>query len=651
MPHLLTFSKTELRSGSVSVPVPDLGRFLALGKWNPWWVCPVYGTHTEELDRESLLFLWETNHPETAYRLYLPVFDGDLSAMLKGGDNGLALKVRGSLEAHPGDTADLVLFHEGNDPYRVIGEALTFLSQTRKTFRLRAEKRVPDYADLVGWCTWDAFYQEVSEAKVLEGLKSFAEGGFVPPLLILDDGWQESRNSMLVSFRADPQKFPAGLAPLIEGAKAMGVKTFGVWHTLQGYWNGIDPEGELARTYSLHHSQGNTNSYGGPFAPRDRSLVVPEESARFFQDYYDVLRRQGVDMTKVDNQSSLHLFTDGTERGLISTMKAYQYAVDGAAHTHLNGNTLHCMCNTVETAYHTLSTPMWRNSEDYFPDKPGFYARHVHMNALASLWSRNFGVGDWDMFQSHDRHAEFQAHARAVSGSPIYLSDKADAPHDFGLIAKLSTCDGRALRLPQPSSVSADCLFVDCLSAPTLLKVTNTIHDYGILGVFHCGLPQRGEADTKAEVLVPELTEALFPALIPGFQVQGDLAAWNSQTGEVTLLASDNETVSISLKAETSAVVTFAPFHHGTAIVGLTDKFCPPAALVSFTWQDPTHAELFLKDGGVLTVFSRTGLLRVDFEGGTLPFIETETQGLYRITVPERGACVRVLLKTAKETE
>ncbi len=645
MPHFLTYNKSQIIEGRISpVPVPDLARFLALGKWNPWWVCPVFGTETAQLDRESLLFLWETTDPQMPYRLYLPVFDGDLHAMLEGGKNGLTLLVRGDLDAHPTETADLLIFHEGTNPYTVIEEAIAFLQETQQTFRLREEKRVPDYADLVGWCTWNAFYQDVTEEKVLAGLDSFRDGGFVPPLLILDDGWQDSRDSMLLSFGANPTKFPDGIAPLIRKAKAdYGVRTFGVWHTLQGYWNGIDPDGELAKAYTLYASSGNADTFGGPFVPRVRSLVVPEQSARFFQEYYDILRKQGVDMTKVDNQSSLNLFTDGTDLGLISTMKAYQYAIQGAAHTHLDGNMLHCMCNTVETAYHTLSTPMWRNSEDYFPDKPGFYARHVHMNALSSVWSRTFAVGDWDMFQSHDKHAEFQAHARAVSGSPVYLSDKADALHDFELIARLSTSDGRALRLPHPSSVALDCLFVDCLKEPILLKVTNTIHDYGVIGVFHCVLPSENE---EGEI-VPEISERVSPEQIPGFVVSNEYVSWNSRSGETTFLSSE-ERVPVSLQAETSTVLTFSPLHHETAILGLTNKYCPPAAIVKYVWQDPTHAEIILKDGGTLMIYSKVALLRVDFEDSVLPFSQGDKPEISIIEVPIRGAEVRVLLKMGK---
>ena len=72
------------------------------------------------------------------------------------------------------------------------------------------------FVDLFGWCTWDAFYQDVSPEKVREGMESFRRGGVEPKLVILDDGWQEVRDlgerrgKRLCGFGAN-EKFPGGL--------------------------------------------------------------------------------------------------------------------------------------------------------------------------------------------------------------------------------------------------------------------------------------------------------------------------------------------------------------------------------------------------------------------------------------------------------
>lgn len=49
---------------------------------------------------------------------------------------------------------------------------------------------MPPSVDYFGWCTWDAFYSQVSAAGVNEGLASLARAGVPARFLIIDDGWQ-----------------------------------------------------------------------------------------------------------------------------------------------------------------------------------------------------------------------------------------------------------------------------------------------------------------------------------------------------------------------------------------------------------------------------------------------------------------------------
>ncbi|KAI5421361.1 putative galactinol--sucrose galactosyltransferase 2, variant 2, partial [Lathyrus oleraceus] len=55
----------------------------------------------------------------------------------------------------------------------------------------REKKILPSFVDWFGWCTWDAFYTDVTAEGIEEGLKSLSEGGASPRFLIIDDGWQQ----------------------------------------------------------------------------------------------------------------------------------------------------------------------------------------------------------------------------------------------------------------------------------------------------------------------------------------------------------------------------------------------------------------------------------------------------------------------------
>lgn len=54
----------------------------------------------------------------------------------------------------------------------------------------RWEKQLPDVARRLGWCTWDAFYTDVSAQGIIGGLESFKQAGLQPRWIIIDDGWQ-----------------------------------------------------------------------------------------------------------------------------------------------------------------------------------------------------------------------------------------------------------------------------------------------------------------------------------------------------------------------------------------------------------------------------------------------------------------------------
>lgn len=55
------------------------------------------------------------------------------------------------------------------------------------------EKQLPAIASDLGWCTWDAFYHDVSAQGIAAGLQSLSQDGVQPRWIIIDDGWQVGR--------------------------------------------------------------------------------------------------------------------------------------------------------------------------------------------------------------------------------------------------------------------------------------------------------------------------------------------------------------------------------------------------------------------------------------------------------------------------
>src|SRR5262249_49368405 len=124
--------------------------------------------------------------------LFVPLVEGNVRCALQGNRNGL------SVVAETGNprveaAAATVLFVS----VQPVGESLhDWLARCAAAVarhlgvKLRHEKSLPDFIDSFGWCTWDAFYKDVSADNVLRGLRSFRDAGVLPRFLIIDDGWQ-----------------------------------------------------------------------------------------------------------------------------------------------------------------------------------------------------------------------------------------------------------------------------------------------------------------------------------------------------------------------------------------------------------------------------------------------------------------------------
>ena len=93
--------------------------------------------------------------------------------------------------------------------------------------------------------------------------------------------------------------------------------------------------------------------------------------------------------------------------------------------------------------------------------------------AYNSLWIGQFIYPDWDMFQTTHPAAYFHAASRAISGGPIYVSDK-PGEHDFALLKQIVFPNGAIPRCANFALPTRDCLFLDPVhDGMTILKIWN----------------------------------------------------------------------------------------------------------------------------------------------------------------------------------
>ena len=147
-----------------------------------------------------------------------------------------------------------------------------------------------------------------------------------PRYMILDDGWQELDDKFRMKSFGTNERFPDGLKPVVDQAKnEYGVKCFGIWHALQGYWAGVSPKGPLAKEYDVKTVEGRRPSV---MEKQTCGIVSGNDIYRFYQDWYAELRSQGIDMVKVDSQSGLQEYTP-KKTGYVGLMRDYQRALQG----------------------------------------------------------------------------------------------------------------------------------------------------------------------------------------------------------------------------------------------------------------------------------------------------------------------------------
>ncbi|KAG9097895.1 hypothetical protein FS749_005127 [Ceratobasidium sp. UAMH 11750] len=300
--------------------------------------------------------------------------------------------------------------------------------------RVRAILGKPDSAssgvvkNQLTYCTWNSLQPPVptcakSALQTLEHLNSL---GIRPAKLLLDDSWQDVNSfRTLQSFDASPSFLDGykNLAEVVKTAKEKyGVRDVGVWHTIQGYWAGVDTD-KFANQYRLVKVK--RDGYPGPTEPPGFEYYMPHPDSigSFFQDYYSTLHAAGITFVKCDNMASIDHISSAVEISFMGPWREIQgesvdipqlkescvRAVRAAARESFGEeNVVWCMGMTPRLLLGEIGfggdglKRTIRNSDDYFPHEPDAHRYHIFTNVLNALFLNNLDVyPDFDMFQTH----------------------------------------------------------------------------------------------------------------------------------------------------------------------------------------------------------------------------------------------------------
>jgi raffinose synthase len=626
---------TSTRPSFALGTLPLLERYTVCHRYEPYWMKACAGERLVEVPPETQSFVAKL--ADGTYFLVVPLVGDLVRFSLRGRPDGTLALAGETGDAFTPSSGGLALYvAAGADPFELVRKGAESVSKRLGTGKLRREKPLPHAFDEFGWCTWDAFYQEVSEANVVRGLESLRAAGVPPRFLILDDGWQKTElrptgEKRLTGFEAN-DKFPGGLRPLIERAKReFGLRTVLVWHTMVGYWGGVDGDAlpgygvvEQTRQFGdgiLFHMPTFNHEWWGNLV----GFVPAEHAARFFDDYHSALAAEGVDGVKVDSQAVLEALATG-QGGRVPVTRAYRSALETSVRKHFEGRLINCMSNAQETFYGSPDSTLLRTSIDFFPSLPASHGAHLYANAQVGLWFGEFMQPDWDMFQSGHAWGAYHAAARAISGGPVYVSDKPEA-HDADVLARLVCSDGKVLRCDAPGRPTLDVLFLDPTREDVLLKIWNRVGRAGVVGLFNARVGRDGEPG-------PVLSGETGPSDVPG--LAGDAFACFRHTTQTLERFARSDRKRVSLGERGYELFSFVPIERDFAAVGLGNMLNGHGAVRKVKWTDERTVSVTLADGGVFVAYSAKRPAGVEASGAPVGFEYDAKSGSLRVELPLR---------------
>ncbi|KAK7277007.1 hypothetical protein RIF29_18156 [Crotalaria pallida] len=678
-------------------------RFMCVFRFKMWWMTQRMGNCGKEVPFETQFLLIEAHNgfeidgggiedqAAATYVVFLPLLEGDFRAVLQGNDqNEIEICVESGCPAvEEFDGTHLVFVGAGSDPYDVITNAVKTIEKHLQTFSHRERKKMPDLLDWFGWCTWDAFYTNVTSEGVEQGLQSFEKGGIPAKFVIIDDGWQSvGMDPNGIEWKSDhAANFANRLTHIQENHKfqkdgkegqrvedpALGlrhitkdirekhaIKYIYVWHAITGYWGGVKPgvsgmehyESKMAYPVSSPGVQSNQPDEAlDTIAINGLGLVNPEKVFHFYNELHSYLASAGIDGVKVDVQNILETLGAG-HGGRVKLARKYHQALEASVSRNFPDNgIICCMSHNTDGLYSAKRSAVIRASDDFWPRDPASHTIHIASVAYNTIFLGEFMQPDWDMFHSLHPMAEYHGAARAVGGCPIYVSDK-PGHHDFNLLKKLALPDGSILRAKLPGRPTKDCLFSDpARDGKSLLKIWNMNDFSGVVGVFNC--QGAGWCKVGKRNLIHDESPGTVTGIIRAKDVNylskvaddkwtGDTIIFSHVGGEVIYLPKD-ASIPITLKSREYNVFTVVPvreLNNGVkfAPVGLIKMFNSGGAVKEFNSNGSTNVELKVRGCGQFGAYSsaRPKLVTVDSEEVGFGYDEESGWVTIDLSVPEK---------------
>jgi raffinose synthase len=567
-------SEPENWKGILFSGIPGYKQGLALWRYKPWnsWSKPVKINQIADLqDWDIQFFYWQNN--DGSYGAVLPLGGNGFRTTLGKEDSSFAAKSVRMGETEHVDTIPAMALGFGNDPYLLFSQVFEAgMKAMGKETNLRTRKSFPEILSYLGWCSWNAsdmgsaLREKLFTKTAGEYQKQHVQLGW----MLVDDGWFNHTGNQLNSMDPDPRKFPGGFREMNRKLKEKyGIRHMGVWHAFNGYWNGINPVSPLGKEYfkELFSWTQKERPDISDSPMMTYWFIKPESDSlySFYSRWHRWMKKQGFSFVKVDNQ----LVTERmavNNYPLFSLSEKMHEALYRSIDEQFDGTVINCMDMTTEAWQNFGSSAVGRSVEDYFVYtleegydlQRGNAAAHITQALYNTIYFGQVVWPDFDIFQSHNPNAGMHAIARALSGGPVYLSDKPEQIRG-DVILPLIYSNGKIIRADQPPRLTDDCLFQ--VQSPLPLKAYTFAGNAALMGVFNM-------ADTDS---------------VQGFFSTGQLRGLQGREfllyeyfSKTHRIIRSGDEIMIHLGRLGYQYYAIIPVSSGCAVLGLTDKYNAP---------------------------------------------------------------------------
>ncbi len=581
-----------------------------MNDWNPWTKPMKVEAIDRFPDHGVQFFLWQ--YKDGAYGAAMPLSgEGYESSLGRSGD-GIGAKAVSGYDGARSALVPMLAVGFGSDPYRLISDLYhDGLSMIGRSSDLRANKKYPKILDYFGWCSWNASNngKDLSDTLLIDAAQSFRTHRFPLSWIIVDDGWLQNRDGALESYQPIPSKFPGGFKPVIRRLKKdYGVKYVGVWHTINGYWNGIDSNSAIGRRFKRAMFSWTEKDPGGKVSRFYFVSPYSDSLSLFYDDWYGYLKSQGVDFVKVDNQLSIAGMARGKYPVFDFARKIHEQ-LNHAVDKYFGNTVINCMDMGNDAYLNFGTTAVARSEEDFFPYEPGLNydimrgnaAVHVLGAVTNSLWFGEMVYPDYDEFESYGPNATFEAIARAISDGPVYVTDK-PGKEDFGVLRPLVCRNGMIVRTDVPARPTEDCLFQ--VQDPKPFKAFSRSGHIGLLAIWNL-------ADTNI------VTGTFEPSDVHG--IRGNRFLVYEYFSKSHFIAERNQPIPVRLGRLGYMLYYISPIENGFAPIGLSGFYDAPGTIEGCR-RSGNQVTIRIGQSGTFLAYSTNQPKEIKVNGFNVPF-------------------------------